>query len=69
MREAIFLLLLSLAPLFANCIENQPAQGFVMKNMKENALVDYSIERESLNIDQIHLILDQGIELGVTQMR
>lgn len=35
-----------------------------MKAMKENALQDYSLERESLSIDQIHSILDQGMELA-----
>ena len=54
----LFVSLFCIIPLFANCIEDQ------WYAMKESALADYSMQRLSLSIDQIHSILDQGMELA-----
>jgi hypothetical protein len=59
-----FILSMFIVPLFANCTEEQRTQKYTMRAMKENALLDYAIERDSLTLDQIYSILDQGIELA-----
>jgi predicted class III extradiol MEMO1 family dioxygenase len=35
----------------------------ILKSMKENALLDYALERKSLSLDQIDVIFNKGIEL------
>lgn len=58
-----FALFIFIVPSFINCSE-QMTPKYTMKAMKENALMDYAIERESLTLDQIYSILDEGIELA-----
>lgn len=35
-----------------------------MNQMKENALIDYSLERDHLSLEEIYSILDKGMDLA-----
>ena len=44
-------------PIIGNCTEESTGSRNTMKTMKENILLDYALERESLSADQIDDIL------------